>query len=109
MSGVGHPEHVRAILTQALASRISTLNKKRSTQSKATPTPKKRVKLAGELKVHGVLVNSVDPGLTATAPGMEEMGARPIPDGAASVVRAAMLAKDGPTGSFFRDGKPLPW
>ena len=57
----------------------------------------------------GVLVNSVDPGLTATAPGMEEMGARPIPEGAASVVWAVTLPDDGPTGGFFRDGKPLPW
>jgi hypothetical protein len=31
-------------------------------------------------------VNAVDPGLTATAPGMEAMGARATPDGAASVV-----------------------
>jgi len=34
-------------------------------------------KLAAELDGTDVLVNSVDPGLTATAPGMEEMGARP--------------------------------
>ncbi|MGH3148102.1 MAG: SDR family NAD(P)-dependent oxidoreductase, partial [Rubrobacter sp.] len=66
-------------------------------------------KLATELEGTGILVNSVDPGLTATAPGMEEMGARPIPDGAASVVWAAALPDDGPTGGFFRDGEPLPW
>jgi hypothetical protein len=34
------------------------------------------------------------------------LGARPIPEGAASVVWAAMLPDDGPTGSFFRDGEP---
>lgn len=66
-------------------------------------------KLAAELEGTGVLVNSVCPGLTATAPGMEEMGARLIPEGAASVVWAATLPDDGPTGGFFRDGKPLPW
>jgi NAD(P)-dependent dehydrogenase (short-subunit alcohol dehydrogenase family) len=66
-------------------------------------------KLAAELDGTGILVNSVDPGLTATAPGMEEMGARPIPDGAASVVWAATLPDDGPSGSFFRDGEPMPW
>jgi NAD(P)-dependent dehydrogenase (short-subunit alcohol dehydrogenase family) len=66
-------------------------------------------KLAAERDGTGVLVNSVDPGLTATAPGMEEMGARPIPEGAASVVWAVTLPDDGPTGGFFRDGKPLPW
>ncbi len=66
-------------------------------------------KLAAELEGTGILVNSVDPGLTATAPGMEEMGARPIPEGAASVVWAATLPDNGPTGGFFRDGEPLPW
>ena len=66
-------------------------------------------KLAAELKDTGILVNSVDPGLTATAPGMEEMGARPILEGAASVAWAATLPDDGPTGGFFRDGEPLPW
>lgn len=54
-------------------------------------------------------VNAVDPGLTATAPGMEAMGARPVADGAASIVWAAMLGHDGPTGGFFRDGQLLPW
>ncbi len=66
-------------------------------------------KLAAELEGTGVLVNSACPGLTATAPGMEAMGARPIPEGAASVVWAATLPDGGPTGGFFRDGKPLPW
>jgi hypothetical protein len=46
--------------------------------------------------------------LTATALGMEEMGARPIPEGAASVVWAATLPDDGPTGGFFRDRSPCP-
>lgn len=67
------------------------------------------VKLAAELRAQGVLVNAVDPGLTATAPGMESMGARPVAEGAASVVWAATLPTDGPTGGFFRDGQPLPW
>lgn len=66
-------------------------------------------KLAAELDGTGILVNAVCPGLTATAPGMEAMGARPIPEGAASVVWAATLPDDGPTGGFFRDGNPLPW
>lgn len=66
-------------------------------------------KLAAELSGSGILVNAVCPGLTATAPGMEAMGARPVSDGAASVVWAATLADDGPNGGFFRDGQPLPW
>lgn len=66
-------------------------------------------KLAAELSGSGILVNAVCPGLTATAPGMEAMGARPVADGAASVVWAALLPDDGPSGGFFRDGQPLPW
>jgi len=67
------------------------------------------VTLANELRSANVLVNAVCPGFTATFPGAESMGARPVADGAASVVWAAVLADDGPSGGFFRDGKPLPW
>ncbi len=67
------------------------------------------VKLALELREDGILVNAVCPNLTATAPGMEEIGARPVAEGAASVVWAAMLPDDGPTGGFFRDGRPHGW
>lgn len=66
-------------------------------------------KLAAELEGTCVLVNAVDPGLTATAPGMEEIGARPVAEGATSVVWGAILPDSGPTGGFFRDGEPLPW
>jgi hypothetical protein len=37
------------------------------------------------------------------------MGARPVGDGAASVVRVTSLPDDGPTGGFFRGGDPLGW
>lgn len=63
------------------------------------------VKLAVELRDEGIVVNAVDPGLTATAPGMEAMGARPVAEGAASVL-AALRA---PGGTFTRDGETLPW
>ncbi len=66
-------------------------------------------KLAAELASTSILVNSVCPGLTATAPGMEAMGARPVSEGAKSVVWAALLPDDGPNGGFFRDSKPLAW
>jgi NAD(P)-dependent dehydrogenase (short-subunit alcohol dehydrogenase family) len=66
-------------------------------------------KFAAELEGTGVLVNAVCPGLTATAPGMEAMGARPVAEGAAGIVWAATLPDGGPTGGFFRDGKPIPW
>lgn len=65
--------------------------------------------LAAELDGTGILVNAVCPGLTATWPGAEDMGARPVEEGAASVVWAATLPDDGPSGGFFRDGRPLPW
>lgn len=67
------------------------------------------VTFANELRPANVLVNAVCPGFTATFPGGESMGARPVADGAASVVWAALLGDDGPSGGFFRDGKPLPW
>ena len=65
--------------------------------------------LAAELVDTPILVNAVCPGLTATWPGAEAMGARPVADGAASVAWAATLPDDGPRGGFFRDGEPLAW
>ena len=63
--------------------------------------------LADELRRDRVLVNSVCPGWVAT--DMGGAGGRPVAEGAASVVWAALLPDDGPTGGFFRDGRPLPW
>lgn len=62
--------------------------------------------LAGELAGTGVLVNAVCPGWVATAMGG---GGRPVRDGAAGVVWAATLPDGGPSGGFFRDGRPLAW
>ena len=67
------------------------------------------IKLADVLRADGILVNAVSPGFVATQPGTEEMGGRPVPDGAASVVWGVTLPDDGPTGGFFRDGEPLAW
>lgn len=62
-----------------------------------------------ELKGTSILVNAVCPGFTATFSNGEAMGARPVRDGAAGIVWAATLPAGGPSGGFFRDGKPLPW
>ncbi|MBW4690020.1 MAG: SDR family oxidoreductase [Komarekiella atlantica HA4396-MV6] len=63
--------------------------------------------LATELKDTSILVNSACPGWVATEMG--GAGGRPVEEGGASVVWAATLSDDGPTGGFFRDGMPLPW
>jgi NAD(P)-dependent dehydrogenase (short-subunit alcohol dehydrogenase family) len=65
--------------------------------------------LAAELAGTSVLVNAVCPGLTATYPGAEAMGARPVEESAEGVVWAARLPDDGPRGGLFRDARPLPW
>lgn len=64
--------------------------------------------LAGELARDGILVNSVCPGWTA-ADGAAAGGGRSYSQGAASVIWAVMLPNGGPTGTFTRDGRELPW
>ena len=63
--------------------------------------------LAAELRGDQILVNAVCPGWVAT--DMGGAGGRPVTAGAASVLWAGDLEPDGPTGGFFRDGRPLPW
>lgn len=67
------------------------------------------VKMAVQLKDSHIKINSVDPGFTATYPGTEQWGARPVSEGASGIVWAATLPDDGPSGQFFRDAMPLPW
>jgi len=66
------------------------------------------IKLAAATKADGVLVNAVCPGWVRT-----EMGGanapRSVAQGAKSIIWAAKLPDDGPTGGFFRDGQPLKW
>lgn len=64
------------------------------------------VLLATAVRPYGVLVNAVCPGWVNTAMGK---GGRPVAEGASGVVWAATLPDNGPTGSFFRDGKAIPW
>ena len=65
------------------------------------------VMLAADLRADAILVNAICPGWVAT--DMGGPGGRPVADGAASVVWGAVLPDSGPTGGFFRDGRPLRW
>ena len=67
------------------------------------------VKLHRQLKEMDIKINSVCPGFVATYPGTAEYGAIPVEEGAKGIVWAATLDKDGPSGGFFRDGKPIDW
>ena len=61
--------------------------------------------LAQALQGSGVLVNSVDPGWVRTEMGGKS-ASRSVEEGAKSVVWAALLSDDGPSGGFFYDGRP---
>ena len=63
--------------------------------------------LAAELRRDRILVNAVSPGWVAT--DMGGPGGRSVQDGAASVVWGIQLPDDGPSGGFFRDGRPVEW
>lgn len=64
--------------------------------------------LAGELKHQGILINAVCPGWVRTEMGGES-APRSVDQGASGIVWAATLPNEGPTGGYFRDGKPLAW
>jgi NAD(P)-dependent dehydrogenase (short-subunit alcohol dehydrogenase family) len=63
--------------------------------------------LSDELEDAGVKVNSACPGFVATDMGGPFGAKKTVEDGAAGIVWLATLPDDGPTGGFFRDGKPL--
>ncbi|UOQ73058.1 SDR family oxidoreductase [Hymenobacter cellulosilyticus] len=60
------------------------------------------ITLAYELRETAFKVNAVDPGYTATDFN-HHSGPGTVPDAAARVVKAALLAQNGPTGQFFSD------
>ncbi len=63
--------------------------------------------LSTELKDDGFLVNSACPGFVNTDMGGPMGAKKSVQDGAAGIVWLATLPDDGPTGGFFRDGKPI--
>jgi NAD(P)-dependent dehydrogenase (short-subunit alcohol dehydrogenase family) len=66
------------------------------------------VQLAYELRSTSIKVNSVDPGYTATDLN-QHRGTQSIPEGAAEIVRLALLPDDGPTGTFSNAQGIVPW
>jgi len=74
--------------------------------SKAAMNAMTRI-LSTELKDDGFLVNSACPGFVNTDMGGPMGAKKPVEDGASGIVWLATLPDDGPTGGFFRDGKPV--
>jgi NAD(P)-dependent dehydrogenase (short-subunit alcohol dehydrogenase family) len=74
--------------------------------SKAAMNAMTRI-LSTELHEQGFLVNSACPGFVNTDMGGPMGATKSVEDGAAGVVWLATLPDDGPTGGFFRDGRPV--
>ena len=67
------------------------------------------VAMALELEPEGIKVNAVSPGFTRTNLN-GYAGTETVEQGAAEVVRVALLGPDGPTGTFTRwEGETIPW
>ena len=64
--------------------------------------------LAVELAPRRIKVNAVCPGWVRTRMGGQS-ATRGIVEGAKSILWAATLPADGPTGGFFRDGREIRW
>ncbi len=66
------------------------------------------VQLAYQLRDTAIKVNAAAPGFTATDMNGRR-GHQTIPEGAAEAIRLALLADDGPTGTFSGSHGVVPW
>lgn len=66
------------------------------------------VALAGELRGTNFKVNCVNPGFTSTEFNNYK-GTKPVTQGAAVIVKYAILDKNGPTGRYFSEEGETPW
>ncbi len=66
------------------------------------------LKMSSDIKDDGILVNAVCPGWVRTEMGGPD-APRSVAEGAASILWAALLEDDGPSGGFFRDGERISW
>jgi NAD(P)-dependent dehydrogenase (short-subunit alcohol dehydrogenase family) len=66
------------------------------------------IQFANELKAAGIKVNAANPGFTATDMN-QHRGPRTVQQAAATPIRLALLADDGPTGGVFSDTGTDPW
>jgi NAD(P)-dependent dehydrogenase (short-subunit alcohol dehydrogenase family) len=64
--------------------------------------------MAPVLAKREIAINAVCPGWVRTDMGGSS-APRSVEKGASGIVWAATLPPGGPTGGFFRDGKPIPW
>jgi NAD(P)-dependent dehydrogenase (short-subunit alcohol dehydrogenase family) len=74
--------------------------------SKASLNAMTRI-LSAELRDSGFLVNSACPGFVNTDMGGQFGAKKPVDEAAAGIVWLATLPDEGPSGGFFRDGKPI--